>query len=443
MQTKNEKFYLTHIPEHYLHWTYERRDLLLPKLFTYENYPLEILDIGQPNFDNGPDYLNATLRINGEMVRGDVEFHLNWHDWYRHGHAYDRRYNQVILHVLWCLSQDIPRNLKQRFSHFIISQYLNISADHWIQKMTYFDHELSLREINGHSILLTKSEAENLAWKRFNRKCDEVRSWIKHYGWENSLYMGLAKVLGYNKNSDPFVALIQQLPPSKLLDHISPIQRSPVVFWILLAWQGGLLDRPFRRGLNLLHPIIYRVIFHICQQYPQIFSIQRQSIINWNFSRLRPNNNPYIRLAGFSQLLFQFQQQSLFKQMLDIFMSRQPLKSILSSIEKVLCIPLSADLRRLLKETLNFQKVPMRTIGKERCYLFILNILIPICYVWANSNENPGFSMFLEDMYFKFPVVDNNKIVRNFVSNHLKIYKEKAFFRQAILEYYFQKVGCT
>ena len=77
MQTKNEKFFLAHIPEHYLHWTYERRDLLLPNLFTYENYPLEILDIGQPNFDNGPDYLNATLRINGEMVRGDVEFHLD------------------------------------------------------------------------------------------------------------------------------------------------------------------------------------------------------------------------------------------------------------------------------------------------------------------------------------------------------------------------------
>lgn len=37
----------------------------------------------------------------GEMVwHGNVELHLNWRDWYTHGHHEDKNFNSVILHVV-------------------------------------------------------------------------------------------------------------------------------------------------------------------------------------------------------------------------------------------------------------------------------------------------------------------------------------------------------
>jgi len=59
-----------------------------------------VVDPGEENFFDGPDIFNATLFINGQHLTGDIECHLSEADWYRHGHASNVRYNNVILHVL-------------------------------------------------------------------------------------------------------------------------------------------------------------------------------------------------------------------------------------------------------------------------------------------------------------------------------------------------------
>jgi hypothetical protein len=78
--------------------------------------PCVLIYSGQPGGPAGPDVRDAVLRLlpAGEQTEaapdltGDVEFHLRASDWFAHGHQHDRRYNQVILHVVYYLDHKMP-----------------------------------------------------------------------------------------------------------------------------------------------------------------------------------------------------------------------------------------------------------------------------------------------------------------------------------------------
>ncbi|UCH62352.1 MAG: DUF2851 family protein [Fidelibacterota bacterium] len=61
----------------------------------------QIVHQGKRNGGPGPDFLDAVILFpDGRMRRGDVEIHLRREGWRQHGHQWDPRYRQVILHVI-------------------------------------------------------------------------------------------------------------------------------------------------------------------------------------------------------------------------------------------------------------------------------------------------------------------------------------------------------
>ena len=55
---------------------------------------------GRQNKNEGPDFLDAVIWVNGEMIKGAVEIHSHESYWISHGHFSDNRYDGVILHVV-------------------------------------------------------------------------------------------------------------------------------------------------------------------------------------------------------------------------------------------------------------------------------------------------------------------------------------------------------
>lgn len=55
---------------------------------------------GVPGPGAGPDFREAMIELDGDLVRGEVELHLRASGWFAHGHHRDPAFARVILHVV-------------------------------------------------------------------------------------------------------------------------------------------------------------------------------------------------------------------------------------------------------------------------------------------------------------------------------------------------------
>jgi len=80
-------------------WLWQWR---LPEtMTTTDGRVLRVLRPGWWNYGPGPDFQAAVLTVDGAVRFGDVEVHLTTAEWSAHGHGADRRYGQVVLHVVY------------------------------------------------------------------------------------------------------------------------------------------------------------------------------------------------------------------------------------------------------------------------------------------------------------------------------------------------------
>src|SRR5690242_17912631 len=61
---------------------------------------LLIISPGKLNTNQGPDFLNAQIKIDNTILAGSVELHLKASEWNEHGHDEDANYKNVVLHVV-------------------------------------------------------------------------------------------------------------------------------------------------------------------------------------------------------------------------------------------------------------------------------------------------------------------------------------------------------
>lgn len=78
------------------------------QLQTIEGEEVSIVFPGHLNKNQGPDFLNARVKIGKTILAGSVELHLKTSDWIRHKHAGDTNYKNVILHVVY--SNDVTKS---------------------------------------------------------------------------------------------------------------------------------------------------------------------------------------------------------------------------------------------------------------------------------------------------------------------------------------------
>ena len=73
-----------------------RREVLL----TIGGQRVQVLYPGRESNDSGPDFCDAFIAMEGKLLRGDVELHVNPHEWQAHRHHRDPSYNGVIQHFV-------------------------------------------------------------------------------------------------------------------------------------------------------------------------------------------------------------------------------------------------------------------------------------------------------------------------------------------------------
>lgn len=409
-QLKQERFALT-LPfrtggEKLLQYIWQLQYFNKSELRTTTGEELEIIFPGKLNTNQGPDFIQARIKIDNTILVGSIELHLKTSHWNDHGHSKDPNYNNVILHVVF--EDDEPPaslpvlELQPRISNLLLERYSDL------MNSSYFIP-------CGHSVSQVK-EITWLSWKerlvaeRLTRKSTNVLRLLEESKghWEETFWWLLARSFGMKVNSDAFESVAKSIPISILGKHKNQIHQVEA----LLFGQAGLLKGAFAEEYPKL---LQREYAFLRKKYD--LATVHDSI---QFLRMRPGNFPTVRLAQLAALI----QNSvhLFSRVLEI--------------EKV------TELRKLFGVTANdywhyhyqfdqassFKK---KVIGSNATNNIIINTIVPVLFAYGALHKEEKYKArainWLEDLE---PEV--NFISRGFAA--LGVETKSAFDSQALIE---------
>ena len=87
--------------EDFLQFVWHTRRFDQQQLTTTEGASVQVLNPGTWNKHDGPDFLDARIKIGETLWAGHVEMHTKASEWLRHNHQNDPAFDNVILHVVF------------------------------------------------------------------------------------------------------------------------------------------------------------------------------------------------------------------------------------------------------------------------------------------------------------------------------------------------------
>jgi Protein of unknown function (DUF2851). len=258
---------------------------------TSDGRSVEIVDVGLPNTNEGPDVFNAKVIIDGLLWAGNVEFHTTATDWYRHRHDSDNSYQSVILHVVLDDSCRVCRDDGSEIDQIVL-QYPQELNNTW--KLA--PKHLPLR-CEPYMYLANKEKMVMLLERLMIDRLDSKSSMILDLldkttnDWEETFYIMLMRTMGFSTNGDAFEALAKSLPFKVLGKHKDNI----VQLEALLLGQASMIDTCNDDYSKLLK-----------REYDFLskkFDLQPLLAERFKHLRMRPSNFPEIRLVQVADLI--------------------------------------------------------------------------------------------------------------------------------------------
>lgn len=283
--------------ELFLHYVWQYQLYNRELFYTTHNEPIRVKQIGTYNTDAGPDFTNAHIYIDNTLWVGDIEIHVNAHDWYSHKHSKNSAYNSVILHVVFVADSDITNTYGNTIPTAVLSipEHIIETYTH-IQKMPTQHHCIyNLETINN----IYKSQwFDTLVVERFEEKTATIiaRLITNNNDWEHTLYESLAANFGFKTNSLAFEKLAQSINFKYFAKHKnSLLQIESLLFGNANLFPSNHIDSYTQER---------KQEYSFIQKKYNISPIPKEL---WKFARLRPANFPTIRIAQFAQLMLQSQ----------------------------------------------------------------------------------------------------------------------------------------
>lgn len=224
--------------EDILHYIWKFK-LYQKELKTTDGRQIEVLDVGLPNTNEGPDYFNAKIKIDGELWAGNIEIHTSSDQWKVHNHHKNKSYNSVILHVVEKANCEVFNELGQSViqCEIVYPQHIKENYDFLIHSNT----DIPCRNYIGNIPPFHLSSWMNtLLIERLERKANHIESLLKRFqnSWEDAFYVLLTRNFGFGLNSDSFERLALSLP----LKYIQKQGDNIIQIEALLFGQAGMLD---------------------------------------------------------------------------------------------------------------------------------------------------------------------------------------------------------
>ncbi|HQG46189.1 MAG TPA: DUF2851 family protein [bacterium] len=381
-------------------------------LTTLDQRPIEILDCGRHNLDAGPDFLDALLRIGGELVRGDVEIHRTAAEWYLHHHDSDARYNRVVLHVAVATYSAVfsARRCDGSAAPTLLIDPALLASFLSHPPATADERRTCLLAALDPPLLLARLEAA--AEERLRMHAARLMEMRRDDSWEQILYAGLLDALGYGKNQSPFRQLARRLPFDRLSGMIRELEDDEAIRCseALLFGVAGLLPAGW-------HPHAYvRALQRYWRRAQRRADLEPMAAESWQFFRLRPANFPTRRIAACARLAARFRRGDLLSTLKGL---------VTASPDPVQALPALADLAVvevggfwadhydfMMAAQSAHSRRRVRLIGRGRSREIAVNILLPALLACAQESEDGRLGAAVRTLFRLFPRTPENEITR-------------------------------
>ncbi|MDQ3046004.1 MAG: DUF2851 family protein [Bacteroidota bacterium] len=352
--------------EDFLHHLWKFKLFNQLDLVTTNNEPVEIIKAGDHNFDSGPDFFNARVKIGETLWAGNVEVHISGSDWNRHQHQHDKAYDNIILHVVYHADKPMHRTsgeviptieIRSRVDQKMYQNYLNFkSSSGWIP---------CEKNISAVPDLIIQNTIDRLLLDRLERKAVAIQNSLQlnSNNWEETFYQALARNFGFKTNAEPFELLAKSLPSLTVARQ----RTSLLQIEAMLFGQAGFLNEHFEDE----YPRQLQNEYVFLKQKYRLQPIENHL---WKFLRLRPVNFPTIRLAQFAGLAFK--SERLFSKIMDAETSNE-LKDLLK-----------VDVSAYWLTHYQFDKPSTKKskhLGMEAIQNLIINTIVPFLFVWGKQ----------------------------------------------------------
>ena len=369
--------------ERLLHYVWKHKMLPLKTLITSDGQEVEVIDPGLHNHDQGPDFFNAKIRLDGTLWAGNVEVHLRSSDWYRHGHESDPAYNSVILHVV----SEIDREVRNAEGKLLPQVQLDIP-----QKIQQSYEELCRTEDypRCHRIIPSVPQLKVHQWmdallvERLKERSEMVtkRAERTDGDWERATFVTLSRSFGFGLNGDAFERWAMRIPLQAAGKHRDDLFQIEALF----LGRAGLIEEveAVRNAKEV--SLLQQEFAYLKHKFSLGEPMQRS---DWRFLRTRPQNFPFMRILQIAELY-------------------QKGKAQMSKLLEA----------KDIKELQQCLEVKGTTAASRR--LLIINTVVPLLFAYGRHISDEDICMRAVRLLEELPA-ENNYILRQWQDCGLKV----------------------
>lgn len=350
--------------EELLHFIWQSKILAKQNLLLNNSQNIEIINPGQLNKDAGPDFFNAQIRIDNTVLVGNIEIHVKASDWINHKHSGDKKYDNVILHVVF---EDDKVIYDANNKPFLTLELKSLLPPSLLSKYAILQQQK--QEIPCKPIFVLPDDFKLNTWlnrlavERLENKCERIEILLQHTNnnWEQTFYIITARYFGQKVNEQAFEWVAQNLPLAVIAKHKDKLSQIEA----LVLGTAGFLDKKLNDDYLRFLQSEY---VHLKKKYGLI----SMDASIWKFGKTRPGNFPTIRLMQFAALLYQ--SSHLFSKILEA-----------ESVNELLELYRLKHLHLIhLSELSNHDFDDLKTdLGKAAINTLLINAVIPIVFLYG------------------------------------------------------------
>jgi hypothetical protein len=399
-------------PENLLQAVWQHQRLLRDQLSTLDGRAVRILHPGFLSREGGPDFRGAVVQFgDAPSVSGDVEVDVAVGGWRAHGHHENPNFKNVILRVIWgenkaTETREVPNvpptvAIRGKLDAPLgeLDRWLNSEEPETLPENLRGQCSAPLGELPPEKIRELLLQAAQV---RFHGKAAQFQARARHVGWEQTLWEGIFRALGYKHNAWPMQCLAENR------DRWFAPRSSPLALQARLLGVAGLLPAELTRAQASADGYL-RSVWDQWWREREEFSDCVLPREVWRFHGQRPANHPQRRIALAAHWLAANTlpaklERWCAKKFTDGEMSAALLEILQTGPDEFWSWHWTIRSPRLKKAQ------PL--LGASRVTDLAVNVILPWLWIRAFEGKNAQLQREIENRFNAWPASEDNAVLR-------------------------------